>query len=129
MARTVKMNENLTYKFLYLLHQSDVFFPFHIFYLSYFESNLSDVMRILFFFSDIDECVLKTDKCSACQICNNTEGSFTCIFASNYNTYLRTLNYPICNARDKPKRSLYFLQIFQTAVTTNDHKKSHRLKN
>ena len=38
---------------------------------------------------------MKTDNCSVCRICNNTEGSFTCIvFTGNYNIYLGTLKYP-----------------------------------
>ena len=34
---------------------------------------------------DIDECAIKTDNCNAYQCCNNTEGSFICIYRNGSN--------------------------------------------
>ena len=35
-------------------------------------------------FTDVDECLLKTDDCSALADCSNTIGSFTCKCKSGY---------------------------------------------
>ena len=44
---------------------------------------------------DIDECAIKADNCNAYQICNNTEGSFTCICKNGSNGNNLTGNYNI----------------------------------
>ena len=52
--------------------------------------------------ADVDECINKTDSCTALQLCINTPGSFTCICKKGYRmpsgtcegittTYLNTL--------------------------------------
>ena len=46
---------------------------------------------IIYIYTDIDECSLNTDNCS--QICNNTEGSFTC---ECYDGYVLEANLITC---------------------------------